>query len=75
MESQDSERIREIFDRIYETGALIIKPAEGKALARCQEDLHLIGVPQLPADVIEFLEIANGVAWNGFEFFGTSPMQ
>ena len=71
MDAQDVERIKDVFDRIYETDALIVKPAVGAELARCQEDLHSIGVPELPADVIEFLEIANGVAWNGFEFYGT----
>lgn len=64
------QRIAEIFDKIYETDALIVQPASGNDLARCQEDLAALGVPQMPADYIEFLEMANGISWNGFEFYG-----
>ncbi len=71
MDAEEREAIKDLFDRIYETDALIVKPALGWELARCQEDLHKIGAPELPADYIEFLEIANGISWNGFEFFGT----
>ncbi|MCR4654929.1 MAG: YrhA family protein [Lachnospiraceae bacterium] len=67
----DREKIEDIFDIVYETGALIVKSAEGNELSVCVEDLISIGMPALPADYIEFLEIANGFAWNGFEFFGT----
>ncbi len=67
----DTENIADIFDKIYETDALIVKPAGALEIARCQRDLHDISVPALPAEYIEFLKIANGVAWNGFEFFGT----
>ncbi len=67
----DRERIEDIFDIVYELDALIVKAAEAEVLSRCQADLAHIGVPSLPADYIEFLEIANGFAWNGFEFFGT----
>ena len=67
----NEDRITEVFDKIYETGALIIKPAKADELTRCQQDLADIHVPQLPADYIEFLQIANGLAWNGFEFYGT----
>ena len=67
----DREKIEDIFDIVYETDALIVKAAEGKELSVCVEDLISIGMPALPADYIEFLETANGFAWNGFEFFGT----
>ncbi|OPZ78395.1 MAG: hypothetical protein BWY78_00615 [Alphaproteobacteria bacterium ADurb.Bin438] len=65
------ENIADIFDEIYETGAIIVKPAEAMEIARCQRDLHDIGAPSLPLEYIEFLKIANGFAWNGFEFYGT----
>ncbi len=67
----ETQRITEIFDKIFETDALIIKGAVAKELSRCNEDLTSIRVPFLPADYVEFLQIANGVSWNGFEFYGT----
>ena len=55
---------------------LIVKPAGGMELRRLQEDLNKLKeqgleIPLAPTDYLEFLEIANGVSWNGFEFFGT----
>ncbi|MCR5323015.1 MAG: YrhA family protein [Lachnospiraceae bacterium] len=68
----DREAILNLLDEIYPTNALIIKPAGEFEINRCQEDLKGIEVPELPDGYIEFLtEIANGFAWNGFEFFGT----
>ena len=67
----DIENIADVFNRIYKTNALIIKPAVAFEIARCQRDLHDIGAPALPSEYIEFLKVANGMAWNGFEFFGT----
>ncbi len=67
----DRERIKEVLDQIYETDALIVKAAADDDLSRCQKDLALIGVPLMPQDVLDFLGICNGAAWNGFEFFGT----
>ncbi|MCR5734152.1 MAG: YrhA family protein [Lachnospiraceae bacterium] len=66
----DTERITDIFDSIYETEALIVKPAKGEEIQRCNEDLAELGFGFIPPDYIEFLEVADGVAWNGFEFFG-----
>ena len=64
--------VTELFNKIYETGALIIQPAKLFEIDRCNNDLKSIGVAPLPAEYIEFLrEVANGLAWNGFEFFGT----
>ncbi|MCR5675762.1 MAG: YrhA family protein [Lachnospiraceae bacterium] len=76
----NSEAIRNTLDAVWNISEterpLIVKPAVGKELARMQQDLlELAGngvrIPQVPADYLEFLEIANGFAWNGFEFFGT----
>ncbi len=68
----DSELIKNILDSIYETGAIIIEPADDDIIKRVQEDLKAEGIIAMPEDLIVFLkEIANGVSWNGFEFFGT----
>ena len=67
----DYDTIADIFDAIYETGALIIKPAVKEELDRCDEDLANVSAPKLPSEYTQFLKIANGMAWNGFEFFGT----
>lgn len=92
----DPEKIKDIFDKTYETGSLIVKPATDEEIERCNKDLEEISggagedyiasikpgakkkegadssvTLSLPEDYAEFLKIANGYAWNGFEFFGT----
>ena len=67
----DYETIADLFDVIYKTGALIIKGAVDEELTRCDRDLTSISAPKLPPEYIQFLKIANGMSWNGFEFFGT----
>ena len=92
----DPEKIKDIFDKTYETGSLIVKPATDEEIERCNNDLEEISggagedfiasikpgakkkegadssvTLSLPEDYAEFLKIANGYAWNGFEFFGT----
>ena len=67
----NEELIADLFDKIYESDALIIKPAEDMELERCARDFNDIGITAVPDDYFEFLKMANGVAWNGFEFFGT----
>ncbi|MCR5688086.1 MAG: SMI1/KNR4 family protein [Lachnospiraceae bacterium] len=91
----DSENIKDIFDKTYETDALIVKPAADEEIERCNKDLDEISggtgedyiasikpgarksekeksaALSLPDDYTEFLKIANGYAWNGFQFFGT----
>ena len=63
--------IADLFNTIYETGALIIKPAVDYEIKRCVKDLASISAPALPSEYVQFLKIANGMSWNGFEFFGT----
>lgn len=65
------EVITDLFNTIYETGALIIKPAVDYEIKRCVKDLASISAPALPSEYIQFLKVANGMSWNGFEFFGT----
>ncbi|MCR5094081.1 MAG: YrhA family protein [Lachnospiraceae bacterium] len=74
----DAEVIRNVLNDLSTCAGepLIVKPAEGMELKRLQEDLQKladlgVAVPQAPADYLEFLEVANGLSWNGFEFFGT----
>ena len=68
----DHELIDNILSSISETGALIVETADIDIISRAQADLKEDGVPVMPDDYIYFLKnIANGVSWNGFEFFGT----
>ena len=73
----DIDAVTKILDDIYDEdlaiGALIVKPATDEELERLQRDLAEAGegIPLAPPDLLDFLRVANGVAWNGFEFFGT----
>ena len=72
MQTMEKNIFTELFNTIYETDALIIKPATDFEADRCDNDLKEVFSLSLPEDYKEFLKkIANGYAWNGFEFFGT----
>ena len=65
------ETIADIFNEIIKTGAVIVEPATDIEIERCNRDLGDIGCPALPWEYAELLKVANGFAWNGFEFYGT----
>ena len=63
--------IADIFGEILKSDALIVEPATNFEIKRCQRDLGDVGCVHLPKEYKKFLKIANGFAWNGFEFYGT----
>ena len=65
------ETIQDILDLTIKNGAMIIKPADDAKIEKCDRDLRGKGLFHLPGGYVQFLKLANGYAWNGFEFFGT----
>ena len=65
------EDMKDVFNRIAKTGALIVPPAYDDNIEKCNMDLRNIGLQGLPNEYAQFLKMSNGLAWNGFEFFGT----
>ena len=63
--------ITDILKKTVNSDALIIEPVNDAELKKCDIDLSDIGLLPLPAGYVQFLKLANGYAWNGFEFFGT----
>jgi hypothetical protein len=57
-----------------DTSALISRPASDADIEGCMRNLEALELPLLPEDYIKFLQICNGLAWNGIEFYGTSSV-
>jgi hypothetical protein len=66
-----TEMLVDIFDATVKTDALVVDPAMEHEIHRCNRDLADIEAPPLPVEYMLMLGVANGYAWNGFEFYGT----
>ncbi len=65
--------LAEIIERITdENDSAVELPANARDITICQKEFAGKGLPQLPSGYLEFLKEANGLSWNGFEFYGTS---
>jgi hypothetical protein len=58
-----------------DASAIIPRPASEADIEECQWNLEELKLPPLPDDYIEFLQICNGIAWNGVEFHGTGRVK
>jgi len=52
--------------------AMIPRPANDADIEGCMRTLEELELPPLPDDYTGFLQICNGLAWNGVEFYGTN---
>ncbi|MDD2246078.1 MAG: YrhA family protein [Proteiniphilum sp.] len=62
--------IKDIILRLYEY-ALVNPPATDKDIDKCNNRLIKINAPQLPDDFVAFLQICNGMQYNGMQIFST----
>ncbi|ULB34804.1 MULTISPECIES: YrhA family protein [Proteiniphilum] len=46
-------------------------PATGKDIDRCNNQMTKINAPRLPVDFVAFLQICNGMQYNGMQIFGS----
>ena len=58
---------------IAKDDAILVKPLEDFGeIDHCNRNLFDIGCPPLPMEYLDgMLMVKNGLAWNGFEFYGT----
>lgn len=64
--------LNEIIEKIIdESNASVQLPVTERELTLCQKNFKEKGIPPIPAGYVEFLKEANGLSWNGFEFYGT----
>jgi hypothetical protein len=61
-----------IFDLLREKGAYVAPAATDAEIEECNRRLETCDFPRLPEEYADFLKIANGFAWNGFQFFGAT---
>jgi hypothetical protein len=63
--------LTDLFAEIKRTGAYVAEPVGDAEIEKCNSSLEECGYPRMPEDYAKFLKVANGFAWNGFEFYGT----
>lgn len=61
--------INTILNNMYQHYALVFPPAELMEIQRVSIQLVKQGLIQIPNDYIQFLEITDGLSWNGLELF------
>jgi hypothetical protein len=61
-----------LFDLLREKGAYVAPAATDAELDECNRRLETCDFPRLPEEYVKFLKLANGFAWNGFQFFGAT---
>ncbi|MBR7158301.1 MAG: YrhA family protein [Alphaproteobacteria bacterium] len=65
--------LTDIIERIIdERDSSVELPANARNLTICQKEFTEHGLPEIPSGYTEFLKEANGLSWNGFEFYGTA---
>ena len=64
----------DILNAVAEHGAMIVRPATAKDMKLCQKDMKEMGFPPIPQQYADFLNLLNGFAWNGIEFFSTDQV-
>jgi len=65
--------MEKVFNKIAKDDAMLVKHLENFAeIDHCNRNLFDIGCPPLPMEYLDgVLMVKNGLAWNGFEFYGT----
>lgn len=66
------QNIHTILKKLYMTYAVIFPPIKGTDAGSAALILVRAGVPKIPADYAAFLEVSNGLYWNGLELFSLS---
>lgn len=60
---------------LHQEGELRPQPATSGGLLQCNRRLIRLGLSPIPAGYADFLGQNNGYAWNGYEFYGTHPVE
>ncbi|MCL2672789.1 MAG: YrhA family protein [Alphaproteobacteria bacterium] len=63
--------IQNVFTMLLQQGAVISAPADKRTVQLASSMLASNRMASIPAEYQQLLELANGLVYNGFEFFGT----
>ena len=62
--------LTKMLDRLYKANACVFKPLPEKDLIDLRMTMAKKGLPPIPADYLQFLNLTDGLIYNGLLFFG-----
>lgn len=62
--------LKRLLSKIYRVGAVMFQPAKEDDIRLLRLTLGRHKLPTLPMDYIQFLNLTDGMLWNGMQFYG-----
>ncbi len=62
--------LKRLLNKIYKVGAVLFPPAKEDDIRLLRLTLGRHKIPNLPMDYVHFLNLTDGMLWNGMQFFG-----